>query len=134
MFKNSGFNQSFLVMLHNSNVNIMFLKFCVLRFYCIVTYVLQTIFLKLRFIFCNWQYDAIQQAFINYVSYTRFLARKTVLGARPCTWEIAPVKEQKCTLLITTWYGGRKCIKLVFKPLAAKSGLSISVLCTAPFL
>ena len=34
------------------------------------------------------------QAFINYnFSYTRFRARKTVLGARPCTWEIVSEKE-----------------------------------------
>ena len=30
--------------------------------------------------------------------------------------------------------GGRKCTKLVLKPLAAKKGLSILVLCIAPFL
>ena len=40
------------------------------------------------------------------------------------------VKERTCTLLIVT-YGGRKCTKLVLKPLAAKNGLSISVLCIA---
>ena len=34
------------------------------------------------------------QAFINYnFSYTRFRVRKTVLGARPCTWEIVSEKE-----------------------------------------
>ena len=44
----------FLVMLHNSSVNIMFLKFCGLHFNCIVvTYDLQTNLLKMRFIFCN---------------------------------------------------------------------------------
>ena len=43
------------------------------------------------------------QAFINYnFSYTRFRACKTVLGARPCTLEIVPVKEQTCTLLVIT--------------------------------
>ena len=78
----------------------------------------------------------LQQAFINYnfFSYTRFCARKTVLGASLCTWEIVHVKEQTCMLLIITWYGGRKCTKLVLKPLAAKNGLSILVMCTAPFL
>ena len=31
-------------------------------------------------------------------------------------------------------YGGRKCTKLVLKPLEAKNGISISDLCIAPFL
>ena len=44
------------------------------------------------------------------------------------------VKDQTCTLLIITWWSGRNCPKLVFKPLAAKKDLSISVLFTAPFL
>ena len=30
-------------------------------------------------------------------------AHKTVLGVRPCMWEIVPIKEQACTLLILTW-------------------------------
>ena len=30
--------------------------------------------------------------------------------------------------------GGRHCTKLVLKPLAAKNGPSISVVCIAPFL
>ena len=47
--------------------------------------------------------------------YTRFRARKTVLGARPCVWEIVLVNKQACTLLIMTWYGGRNCTKLVLK-------------------
>ena len=64
----------------------------------------------------------------------RFGARKTVLGARSCTWEIVLVKEQTRTLLIITSYGSRNCTKLVLKHFAAKNGPSISVLCTAPFL
>ena len=64
----------------------------------------------------------------------RFRACKTVLGASQCTWEIVYVKEQKCTLLTITWYSGRNCTKLVLKPLADQDGLSISILCTAPFL
>ena len=45
----------------------------------------------------------IKQAFIDYkFLYTRFRARKTVLGARPCTWEIRCVNEQTSTLLIIT--------------------------------
>ena len=68
------------------------------------------------------------QAFINYnFSCKRFRAHKTVLRARPCTWEIAHV-------INNTWYGDRNCTKLVLKPLAAKNGLSVSVLCIAPFL
>ena len=70
----------------------------------------------------------------NNFSYTRFCACKTILGACPCMWEIMPVKEQTYMSLIITWYGGRKCTKLVLKPLAAKSDLSFSVLCTTPFL
>ena len=31
-------------------------------------------------------------------------------------------------------YGGRKCTKLVLKPLEAKNGISILDLCIAPFL
>ena len=31
-----------------------------------------------------------------------FRARKTVLGARVCTWEIVPIKEETYTLLIIT--------------------------------
>ena len=49
-------------------------------------------------------------------------------------WEIVHKKEQTCTLVIITSYGGRNCAKLVLKPLAAKNGLSISVLYIAPFL
>ena len=67
----------------------------------------------------------------------KFRARKIVLHARPCAWEIVHVKEQTCmtcTLLIITWLGGKNCTKLVLKPLAAKNGLSISVLWIAPFL
>ena len=68
------------------------------------------------------------QAFINYnFSCKRFRAHKTVLRARPCTWEIVHV-------INNTWYGDRNCTKLVLKPLAAKNGLSVSVLCIAPFL
>ena len=75
------------------------------------------------------------QAFINYnFLYTRFCACKTVLGAHRCTWEIVPIKEQMCTLLIITLCSNRKCTKLVLKLLAAKNGLSISVLCIAPFV
>ena len=75
------------------------------------------------------------QTFINYnFLCTRFCACKTVLGARPCTLEIVDVKEQTCTLLIITLYGSKNCTKLVLKPLAAKNGFSISLLCIAPFL
>ena len=43
--------------------------------------------------FINYVVDDIQ-AFINYnFSCTRFRAHKTVLRARPCTWEIMHVKE-----------------------------------------
>ena len=43
------------------------------------------------------------QPFINHnFSYLRFHARKTVLCSHPCTWEIVPVNEQTCTLLIIT--------------------------------
>ena len=73
------------------------------------------------------------QDFIKYnISYTRFRARKTVLGVRSCTWGIVNVKDHTYTFLIIT-YGGRNCNKLVLKP-AAINGLSISVMCTAPFL
>ena len=73
--------------------------------------------------------------FENYnFSYTRFRARKTVLGARPSTCETVSFKEQTCTLLIITWYGGRKFTKSVLKPLAGKHYRSMSVLCTAPSL
>ena len=76
-----------------------------------------------------------QQAFINYnFSYTKFCACETVLGARPCTWQIFNGKEQICTLLTITWYSSRNCNKLVLKPLATQNGLSISILCTSPFL
>ena len=34
--------------------------------------------------------------------YTTVYRFTTVLGVRPCTWEIVPVKEEKCTLLIIT--------------------------------
>ena len=61
------------------------------------------------------------QAFINYnLLYTRFHAHKIALGARLCMWESVHVKEQMCTLLIITWYGGRNCTKLVLKPLKLK--------------
>ena len=77
----------------------------------------------------------IHQAFINYnFSCTKYRARKTVLGARRYTLEIVHVKEQTSTLLIITWYGSKNCAKLVLKPLLAKNGLYISVLCIAPFL
>ena len=76
-----------------------------------------------------------EQAFINYnFLYTKFRARKTVLGARLCTWEIMHIKEQTCIILIITWYSSRKFTKLVLKPLADKNSLSISIICTAPFL
>ena len=56
------------------------------------------------------------QAFINYnFSYMRFHARKTVLVACPCTWEIVLVKGQMCMLLILTC-SSRKCTNLVLKP------------------
>ena len=29
-----------------------------------------------------------------------FFAHKTVLGASPCTWEIVPIKEQTCMILM----------------------------------
>ena len=61
------------------------------------------------------------------MSYTRFCAHKIILGARLCIGELVHLKEKTCTLLIT-WYGGRKCTKLVSKPLIAKNCLSISVL------
>ena len=56
--------------------------------------------------------------------YTRFPARKTVIGARPRTWKIVHVREQicKCTLLMT-WYDGRNCTKLVLKLLTVKNCL-----------
>ena len=73
------------------------------------------------------------QAFINYnFSYARFRVRETVLGACPCTWEIVHVKEQMCTLLIITWYGGRNCTKLVLKPLVTKNGLFQSCVLLLP--
>ena len=75
-----------------------------------------------------------QQAFKNYdFLHTKFCTHKPILVARPCMWEIVPVEEQTCTLLVIT-YDGIKCTKLVLKPMAAKSGLFVSVLCTAPFL
>ena len=62
------------------------------------------------------------QAFINYnFSCTRFRARKTVLRARPCTWEIVHVKEQIYRLLIITWYRGKNWTQLILKPLAGNS-------------
>ena len=105
-------------------------KFCLLRapniHYCTV-YMSQLLSLKWNSVKLNsFQLDfslshnsIIQpffQAFINY----NFL----------CTWEIVPMKERTCTLLIITWHGCSKCTKLVLKPLAAKNGRSISVLCT----
>ena len=76
--------------------------------------------------------NGVLQAFINYdFLYTRFYASKTILRARPCMWEIMHIKEKTYTLLIIT-FRSRNYTKLVFKPLAAKKGLSISVLCTAP--
>ena len=75
------------------------------------------------------------QAFINYnFSYTRFCAHTAALDAQACKWQIVQVREQRYMLLIVTYYGSRKCPKLVLKPLAAKKGLSTSVLCAAPFL
>ena len=74
------------------------------------------------------------QAFINYnFLCTRFCACEDVLGPCLCAWKIVQVKEQTCTLLVIT-YGSRNYTKLVLKPLAVKSGLSISVLYIAPFL
>ena len=64
--------------------------------------------------------------------YTRFHARKTVLGVRPCTWEIMHVKEQTCTLLIIAWHGLRNYSIVVLKSSAAKNILSTSILCLAP--
>ena len=105
-------------------------KFCSLRapniHYCTV-YMSQLLSLKWNSVKLNsFQLDfslshnsIIQpffQAFINY----NFL----------CTWEIVPIKERTWTLLIITWHGCSKCTKLVLKPLAAKNGRSISVLCT----
>ena len=65
---------------------------------------------------------------------TTFRTFKTVLGTHLCTWEIMHIKQLTCMLLIVTQYGVKNCTKLVLKRLAAKSGLSISVLCIAPFL
>ena len=50
------------------------------------------------------EYHGIQrQAFINYnFSCTSLSARKTVLSARTCAWEIVQVKKKTCTLLIIT--------------------------------
>ena len=71
------------------------------------------------------------QAFVNYnFSYTRFRAHKVVLAARPCTWEIVHVTNSN----MIRRKEFRNCTTLVSKPLAAKNGLSISVLCIAPFL
>ena len=77
----------------------------------------------------GFQLLVLLQAFINYS-----FSCKTVLGGHPCMWEIVHIKEQTCMLVIITSYGGRNCPKLVLKPLAAKNGLSISVLYIAPFL
>ena len=41
-------------------------------------------------------------------SYTKFHARKTVLGKRSCTWEIVPIKEQMWKLTIIARYGSKK--------------------------
>ena len=77
----------------------------------------------------------IYQAFINY----NFIVHK-ILSTQHCFRHISAhvgncvCKEKMCMLLITTWYNGRKCTKLVSKFLVAKNGLSFSVLCTAPFL
>ena len=38
-----------------------------------------------------------------------------------------------CMWLVITWYGGKNCTKLVLKPLAAKNGCFVSVLCIGPF-
>ena len=60
--------------------------------------------------------NGVLQAFINYnFLYTRFYACKTILHARPCTWEIMHIKEKTYTLLIIT-FGSRNYTKLVFKP------------------
>ena len=53
--------------------------------------------------------------------YTRFCACKTVKGACLCMWDIVPVNEQACTLLMITWYSSRKFTKLALKLLAAKA-------------
>ena len=85
---------------------------------------------QISFVTCN----LVLQVFINYIFLcTGFRALKTVLGARPCMWEIVHVKGETCTLFTILWYQGRNCTKLVLKPLAAKNGISISVLCIAPF-
>ena len=60
--------------------------------------------------------------------YRNCCAHKTFLVLCLCTLEI-----QKCTLIMIR-YSHRKCIKLVLNPFAAKNGLPISILCTAPFL
>ena len=99
---------------------------------------------RVRAVWKNFQYILLKvrrrayiayicQAFINFFSYTRFCACKTILWACPHTWEIVLVKKQACMLLIP-WYNGGNCTKLVFKPLTAKKALSFSVLHTAPFL
>ena len=76
----------------------------------------------------------LNKAFINYnFLFTGFCARKTILRACLCTWEIVQVKEGTDTLLLITWFGSRNCAKSVFKSLAAKKSLSIRVLCTVPF-
>ena len=103
-----------------------------LNYYSITFIKLQTLEVKIStkvYLKYAWQ------AFTNQnFSYTRFCARKTVLRASPCTWEFVHIREQMYTLLIIRWFGGRNCTKLVFKPLAAKKGLSVSVLCTGSFL
>ena len=74
--------------------------------------------------------DMQNQAFINLnFLCMRFGAYKTVLGACLCMLEIVHVKEQTCTLLIMTWYGGRNCAKLVLKSLAAKDHLFLCQPC-----
>ena len=71
-----------------------------------------------------------RQAFINYnFSCARFHAHKTVLGARPCTWETVHIKEQTSTLIITTWFGNRNCTKLVLKPLVAEKSYVLLLYC-----
>ena len=90
---------------------------------------------SLWMIFKKFLYSYGIPIFIEYsFLFTRFRARKTILGARLCMWEVIPLKEQTCTLLIITWYGGIKCTKFVLKFLIGKNALSISVLFTAPFL
>ena len=46
----------------------------------------------------------------------------------------AETRAQKKADVHVSNYGGRKCTKLVLKPLEAKNVISISDLCIAPFL